>query len=171
MWSVSLESLIEFMTSCILHSWSRIVINGIRAGSGEATLGFEVFDKRASTSSKIPMVTIQMRGHFSLNKAAYDAMGQPDHVELLYDRQEKLIGFRPTEASNPRAYPVKPQGTRSTGRQVAGQAFAKYYDLDVSTARRYSVEMKDGILVLDLKNESTEVTGPRAAMKSRLAGQ
>jgi hypothetical protein len=53
---------------------------------------------------------------------------------------------------------------------VAGQAFAKYNELDVSTARRYGVKVdEDGILVLDLKGPSIDVTGPRATMKSRLA--
>ncbi len=131
-------------------------------------MGFEVFDKRAATSSKTPMVTIQKGGHFSLNRAAYEAVGTPEAVELLYDREEKLIGFRPASPDLPRAYPVKSLGTNATGRLVAGQAFCKYYDIDASVARRYTVEMQDGILVLDLKGESNIVTGPRAAMKSRL---
>ncbi len=132
---------------------------------------FEVFDKKSATSSKTPMVTIQKGGPFSLNKAAYDAMGAPEYVELLYDRDEKLIGFRPASLDNPRAYQVTTQGTRSTGRQVPGRAFAKFYDLDVTVARRYPVEMRDGILVLDLKGDSVDVTGPRSAMKSRLGAQ
>ena len=129
---------------------------------------FEVFDKRASTSSRTPMVTIQKGGQFSLNKAAYDAMDSPDYVELLYDREETLIGFRPTSPTSPRAYPVKLQSKNSVGRAVAGQAFTKYYGLDTTIARRYPVKIKDGVLVLDLKGESVVVTGPRAAMKSRL---
>ncbi len=131
-------------------------------------MGFEVFDKRASTSSKTPMVTIQKGGHFSLNKAAYDLMDRPDAVELLYDREKKLIGFRSTSPTRPLAYPVKSLGTNATGRLVAGQAFCKYYDIDASVARRYEVRMDGDILVLDLKGESNVVTGPRSAMKSRL---
>jgi len=134
-------------------------------------VGFEVFDKRASTSSKTPMVTIQKGGHFSLNKAAYEAVGAPDTMELLYDRDEKLIGFQPAAPTSPRAYPVKMLGANATGRLVAGQAFCKYYDIDASVARRYEVRMSDGILVLDLKGESNVVTGPRSAMKSRLGAR
>jgi hypothetical protein len=134
-------------------------------------VGFEVFDKKSATSSKTPMVTIQKDGPFSLNKAAYDAMGAPEYVELLYDRAEKLIGFRPASPDSPRAYEVKAQGKNSTGKQIPGRAFANFYDLDVAVARRYRVEMRDGILVLDLKGDSVVVTGPRAAMKSRLGAQ
>jgi hypothetical protein len=130
---------------------------------------FEVFDKRAATATKSPMVTIQRGGHFSLNKPAYQAMGEPETVELLFDREERLVGFRPISSTSPRGFPVKPQGKKSpTTFMVAGKAFAKHYELDVSTARRYGVEMKDGILVLDLNGPSIDVTGPRATMKSRL---
>lgn len=129
---------------------------------------FEVFNKRAATSSKIPMVTVQKDGEFSMNKAAHDAIGAPEAVELLYDREEKLIAFRPTAPDGALAFNVKPQGNNSTGRQIAGKAFAKYYELDVAVARRYTARERDGMLVVDLKEESAIVTGPRAAMKSRL---
>jgi hypothetical protein len=128
---------------------------------------FEVFEGRAATASKNPMVTIQKGGSFSLNKAAYRLMDEPETVELLFDREEMLIGFRAVSPTSPRAYTVRPQGKNAATFMVAGQAFGKYYDLDTTTARRYAVEMRDGILVLDLRSESVDVTGPRAAMKSR----
>ncbi len=129
---------------------------------------FETFDKRAATASKNPMVTIQRGGSFSFNRAAHKLMGMPETVELLFDRAERLIGFRNVAATSPRAYPVRPQGKNAATFMIAGQAFTKHYDVDTSTARRYSVDMKDGILVLDLKGDSVDVTGPRASMKSRL---
>jgi hypothetical protein len=132
---------------------------------------FEVFDKRAATASKNPMLTIQKTGAFSLNRAAYKLLGEPETVELLFDREEKLIGFRAVSPTSPRAYPVRPQGKNNATFMIAGQAFTKHYDVDTTTARRYAVQMRDGILVLDLKSESVDVTGPRAAMKSRLGTQ
>jgi hypothetical protein len=128
---------------------------------------FEVFDRKAATASKNPMISIQKQGSFSLNRAAYKLLGEPEHVELLYDPEEKLIGFREVSDNSPRAYPVRPQGESAATLMIAGQAFTKYYGIDTSLARRYSVEMVDNILVLDLKGESTVVTGPRAAVKSR----
>jgi hypothetical protein len=129
---------------------------------------FEVFDKKSASASKHPMVSILKQGSFTLNRAAHKLLDEPEMVELLFDPDEKLIGFREVPASNPRAYPVRPQGQNAATFMVAGQAFTKHYDIDTSTARRYSVEMRDNILVLDLKSDSTDVTGPRAAMKSRL---
>jgi hypothetical protein len=132
---------------------------------------FEIWDKRAATASKNPMVTIQKTGSFSLNRAAYKLLGEPETVELLFDREQSLVGFRAVSPTSPRAYPVRPQGKNAATFMIAGQAFARYYGLDTTTARRYSVEMRDGILVLDLKSESIDVTGPRAATKSRLGAQ
>jgi hypothetical protein len=129
---------------------------------------FEVFDKRAATATKSPMATIQKRGLFSINKAAYDLLGAPEAVELLYDPEEKLIGFRPVAPTSPRAFPVRSQGANASTFMIAGRAFAQHYGLNTETARRYAVEMRDDILVIDLKSDSVDVTGPRAAMKSRL---
>lgn len=129
---------------------------------------FEVFDKRAATATKSPMVTIQKGGMFSWNKAAYEAIGSPEAVQLLYDKEEKLIGFRPVESTNPRAFFVRPQGKNAATFTVAGRSFTQHYGIDTDTALRYAVEAQDDTLVLDLKKDSVDVTGPRAAMKSRL---
>lgn len=130
---------------------------------------FEVFDKRSAVMVKSPMVTIQKNGLFSLNKAAYAAMENPEAVELLYDPESRLIGFRPTSPEGMRAFPVRSQGKNANTLMVAGQAFTKHYDIDTSVARRYAVEMRDGMLVLDLNSDSVVVTGPRAASMSRNA--
>ena len=125
-------------------------------------MGFEVFDKRGAVASKHPYVTIQRRGPFGINLAAYELMGKPEAVELLYDREQELIGLRPVPPDRPRAFPVRAQGKNSVTFMVAGQAFAKHYELDTSVARRYAVRMEGDVLVLDLRGESVDVTGPRA---------
>jgi hypothetical protein len=124
---------------------------------------FEVFDKRAATASKNPMVTIQSGGNFSLNRAAHELMDAPEAVELLYDPQNKLIGFRPVPPTNPRAFPVRPMGKNSATLMISGQTFTRHYALDTSKARRYPAELADGkILTLDLRGDSIEVSSPRS---------
>jgi hypothetical protein len=125
-------------------------------------MGFEVYDKRRASVSKHPYVTMQRRGPFSFNRAAYELMGSPEAIELLYDRDEERIGFRPASPDRPQAFPVRAQGKNSVTHIVAGQSFANHYGLDVSVARRYPVRMEDEILVLDLRGDSVEATGPRA---------
>jgi hypothetical protein len=125
-------------------------------------MGFEVFDKRAAGVSKHPYVTIQRKGPFSFNRAAYELLGKPEAVELLYDREQERVGFRPTSPERPQAFPMRPMGKNSATFMVAGQAFSRHYGLDTSIARRYPVRLEDDILVLDLRGDSVEVTGPRS---------
>lgn len=128
---------------------------------------FEEFDKRAAGASKNPFVTIQRKGPFGLNRAAYVLMGEPEAVSLLYDEEEQLIGFQPRPATYPRAFPVRQQGAHSLTYMIAGAAFTQHYGIDTAVARRFAVEMRDGVLVLDLKATSVDVTGPRAKSRQR----
>lgn len=128
---------------------------------------FKEFDKRAASTSKDPFVTIQRRGPFGLNKAAYELMGSPEAVTLLYDEEEELIGFKPASTTNPRAFPVRVQGSNSSSYLIAGQKFTKFHGINTDTARRYGVELRDGILVVDLRAPSTDATGARLKARER----
>lgn len=124
-------------------------------------MSFEVFDKRAAGVSKHPRVTIQRQGMFSFNKPAYSLMGEPEALELLYDRENERVAFRPVEAGRARSFPVRSQGSPSRTLMVAGRSFTKHYGLDTSQARRYPVTMEGDMLVLDLRGDSEDATGPR----------
>lgn len=117
------------------------------------------FDKRAASASKSPFVTIRKDKGFTLNGAAYRLLGEPDAVTLLYDEDEHLIGFKPASLDYPRAYPLRPQ-QKGTSVTLAGRAFTLHFGIDTETTRRYAVEMRDGVMVLDLDSESTEISGP-----------
>ncbi len=125
---------------------------------------FERFDKRKASASQSPFVTLQRRGPISLNQAAFEELGKPEAVELLYAREERVIGLKPTSLKQPYAFPVRPQGSRGRAGNytVAGQAFTKNYGIDTSVARRYAAEMQDGTLLIDLKTGGVDATGPRA---------
>lgn len=131
-------------------------------------MGFESFDRRAAVAPKHPYyVTMLHRGQFSFNQAAFALMGSPEAVELLYDRDTERVGFRPIDPERPRAFPVRVQGKSSVTHVVAGQTFAKHYEIDTSVARRYAVVAMEGdMLILDLRGDSTDVTGPRAKKAS-----
>jgi hypothetical protein len=137
-----------------------------RPGKVDTALPFEEFDKRAASASKSPFVTVRKDKGFTLNRAAYKLLGEPDAVTLLYDEEEHLIGFKPASPTFPRAYPVRPQ-PKGTAVSVAGRAFGHHYGIDTSITRRYAVEMQDGVLVLDLDSESTEIEGPWTRRQER----
>ncbi len=122
--------------------------------------GFEEFDQYHSRSVKTLFVTIQRRGNFSLNRAAFKALGEPKAVKMLFNRSKRQIGFRPTTPDDFRSVPVRKQG-QSDSYMIAGLTFCKEYDIDTTTARRYEVEVQQGVLIVDLNASSTDATGPR----------
>lgn len=126
-------------------------------------MSFEVFDKRNTSLGKAPSVTVQRRGIISVNRAAYRLMGSPEHVELLYDRNNEVVGLRPAGADVPHAYAVRQTsgGSKAGPVLVAGSAFTKFYDIDTSVSRRFPVRMSDDILCLELSS-GTEIVGNRS---------
>ena len=116
---------------------------------------WEVFDRKAKPLVSQPLVTLQASGTFSMNEASYDALGQPDQVELLYDREEKIIGFRAATEKSPHSYPIKPQQNGRTF-QTGGRAFCSHYGIEIGKARRFAGEMIEGVLAIDLKGEALD---------------
>lgn len=132
-------------------------------------MGFEVFKKSSAPLAKVPSVTIQRRGLISMNRSAYALIGDPEAIELLFDREERIVGLRPAELTDPNAYPVRPQGSGDTGPLlIAGQMFTKYYGIETDQAIRYvNPSMTEGILCIDLKSEGQLVTSNRSRPRKK----
>ena len=131
--------------------------------------GFEVFDRSSPPGPAIPFVTVQRRGLISLNRGAYEALGAPKAVELLYNRERRVIAIRPADPTSPRAYTLRQQGGEGGSKTylIAGTAFTQHYQIDTSQARRYGVEHHGETLLVDLDQEgATTVTSPRAKDRS-----
>jgi hypothetical protein len=126
-------------------------------------MAFEVFKKSSAPVSTVPSITIQKRGLISLNRAAYDLIGTPNAVELLWDAERRVIGIRPTALENPDAYPARPQSAQSNRGPilVAGNLFTRYIGLDTTSAKRWVPQMEDDILTIDLKVEGQPVSSNR----------
>ncbi len=134
---------------------------------------FEVFTRRSSRPSATEaMMTIQKRGTFSLNRAAFEGMGEPEAVELLYDGGERLIGLRPVAASVKHAYPVRKQ-PNAASYLLAGNAFCAHHGIPVGESRRYNATIVEGMMVVDLKQEPQQITStrkPRTQSQRELVG-
>lgn len=127
---------------------------------------FEIFTKRLSPLRKIAGVTIQKRGGITLNALAYDMLGSPKAVELLYDRDLDVVGMRAVDESVPHSYVLRKQGAKVNGPMVfAGRAFTQYYNIDTSVARRWVPTVENGILCIDLRNGGVRVTSNRERSK------
>ena len=121
---------------------------------------WEEFSRKSAPIGAKPYVTLQRRGAISINRAAFDALGKPAAVKLLYDRNKRVMGLRPTEPGMEGAYPVRTQA--SSNWLIAGTAFVAHWGIDTTVAKRYEAEMAGDVLVVDLTREGVEVTGPRA---------
>ncbi len=123
-------------------------------------MGFEVFDKRMTPLAKAPSVTIQKRGIFSINRAAHRLIGEPETVELLYDRDSRIIAMRPS--SELHAYTIRPQTSKEAGQVIlSATAFTQYFDIDTSVSRRYTPYEEEGMLCINLAGPSIEIRGNR----------
>lgn len=125
-------------------------------------VGFEVFDKRMAPLAKAPSITIQKRGIFSINKTAHKLIGEPETVELLFNKDEQIIALRPSTEAH--AYAMRsPSSRANTGQSVmSATAFTQYYDIDTSVSRRYTPYEKDGMLCIDLQGPNVKIVGNRS---------
>lgn len=115
--------------------------------------GFEVFSPslRSRRFGTVPMVSILRAGHFSLNRPAYEALGSPSAVLLLYDRHAGIIGFRASDQNDPRAFRI---GVNKQGQcLVSGKSLLRYYGIGHDKARRYAATLHGDILGIALDGE------------------
>lgn len=130
--------------------------------------GFETFTKRMVPLGKSPYVTVQKRGLLSFNKATHLAMGEPDAVELLFNRDQNIIAVRGAAEDVPHAYKVRHLGGQKaepTTYIVGATAFANHYGIKTETSVRRAVTVTDGVVLIDLKDEGTVVTGNRKSRR------
>ena len=130
---------------------------------------FEIFKRTSVPLSKDPAVTVQHRGALSLNKSAYAAIGSPKMVELMFDRDEHIIGIRGADPQAAHAYePYAAKGNEESGPYVvAGKAFMSYFKIEMKETRRFPAVVEDGILLVNLSQAGIKVSGSRSGRTSR----
>jgi hypothetical protein len=116
---------------------------------------FETFTRQRKTGRQ-PYVTMQKKGVISLNKAAFDALGQPETVELLYDSEARLVALRKVDSSVEHAYQVRAPVENHATWLVSGAAFMSYYEIDNSESVRRPARLDDDLLVIDLNHPGVD---------------
>lgn len=126
-------------------------------------MAFKVFEKSSAPVGTVPSVTIQKRGLISLNRAAFNLIGAPGAVELLWDEERRVIGLRPAPIDKPNAYPARPQSSKTDRGPVlfAGSLFTRFISLDTSDAHRWAPTVEDEILCIDLNTPGQTVRSNR----------
>lgn len=133
-----------------MPNWEKFTITGGRG----------VYEKRVSLSP---------RGVFTLNQPTFEEMGEPEAVEFLFDREQRLIGLTPANKEVPHAYIVRKQKANKSY-LIGARAFCYHYKVDIEqTVRFREIKLDDGVLILDLEN--TMPVESRKAGKSARALQ
>lgn len=128
-------------------------------------MGFEVFDRRSAPMRTAPSVTVQRKGIVSINAAARQLIGSDVRVvELLFDRERKVMAIRPAETS-PHSYELR-QPSRSGQTLLSATAFMRAYGISTEVSRRYEPFEEDGMLCIDFNGPSTAVRGNRRSTKT-----
>jgi hypothetical protein len=120
---------------------------------------FEVFTRRMARAANKPYVTIQRTGIIAFNQAAYVALGKPAAVIFLFDRENRVVGFRAADPGQEHAYRVR-ANTKGSTHLVSGTLFTKLYRIPTDVARRWLGRITlDGVLTIDLKETPQAVSG------------
>lgn len=116
--------------------------------------------RRGNPVSALAFVTVQQLGRFSMNQLAFELLGRPERVELLFDPEEHRIGFRPTTPDDVDSYRVRKIPT-SNSYIVSGESFLPSIGHRPDVTRRYQAELVGDVLAIDLREPGKEVSLPR----------
>ncbi len=102
---------------------------------------YEGWKTRASREQ--PRVTVQASGVFGLNLAAWEALGRPARVELLFDRMSGAFGLRPIDGEAGLRVSLRKRG----GVVVSARGFVRSFGI---TPGQYRATMESGVMVVDV---------------------
>jgi hypothetical protein len=113
---------------------------------------FEVWDRtiqaRAGTERKEAFVSVLVSG-FRLNLAARRMLGEPGAVRIMFDPEQRRVGFVPVGPESANCYPISLYS--SGGLQISCKKLMEHYGISVErTTRCYDLEMVAGVLVANL---------------------
>jgi len=130
---------------------------------------FKEFDRKQARNPRGPSVTLTSRGAISFSAEAWDQLGSPEAVTLLFDEGERIVGFRPARRGERNAYPFRPNGSVRT---VMATAFCGHIGVkNTGESRRWPMRIEDGIACVDLKQPSELVTSSRAGTGASAASR
>lgn len=105
---------------------------------------FERFERSLhSKRGPDPVVSVNANGAITLNRAADEALGTPEHVTFHYDEEAKVAALRASDAQDKDSYKVT-RGKRQTALIGGGRRFTDYYG--IPRKQRYKARMEDGYL-------------------------
>jgi hypothetical protein len=118
---------------------------------------WEEYDLGPSDARSRMHVTLSNRGEILVGAKTFDRMGRPDAAVLLFDRENRMIGLRPTHPRVANAYLF---GPKKNGRHsvIRASSFCRDHGIKVDRTTIFKRPViEKGILILDL-NETCVVS-------------
>ncbi|MBP9663833.1 MAG: hypothetical protein KBD94_04380 [Pyrinomonadaceae bacterium] len=105
---------------------------------------------KGSTQHRIH-VSASPDGILRLNKRAFEVLGSPAALALLFDPQTATIGLRPTSPDMPNAYRTNYK-EKEAGTRFSCRTFFRANDIRLSSSISFpTARIEDGVLILELK--------------------
>lgn len=113
-------------------------------------------------------VSINRKGVMFVNGNAYQKLGKPEAVVLLFDRKEKIIGLNPAPTSVKGAFRLKDH-SKGRHRIINAAPFCRKFGIRIDATSAFVQPRldSDGILLLDLKS----IVPARARRVRKLTGK
>jgi hypothetical protein len=124
----------------------------------EITPSWKDFDHAGTSKTDTrPMFSLQVSGALQFNRAAYELMGRPDALRLMYDDQNNLIGFRPAKVGERSAYAVR-KADNAERYGISAKAFTNYFGIPLVDTRRFEAKKYGDFVGIDL-NHPDSISG------------
>ncbi|MFN0279890.1 MAG: hypothetical protein ACKVRN_15030 [Pyrinomonadaceae bacterium] len=96
------------------------------------------------------------RNVLMLNASAYEALGMPAAVKLMYEEDRRVIGLKPEDERHANAFPVKKNGKWSHLR-IQIQPFCRHFGIDIRRTVMFNdIDIdREGMMRLELNGTVT----------------
>ena len=102
------------------------------------------------------LITLSPNGIIRFSDSAYAALGNPVEVELLFDRDQQVIGIRtPLRAHSDDAFEVR-RPLLGGARYISAKAFITFHMLDFGRTRRLVASFRDGVLCVPTRVQDAD---------------
>lgn len=94
------------------------------------------------------------RNTFYLNGKAFEVLGSPAAVEMMFEGNERIIGLRPVDPTRRNAFRIRQHGKTGNYKRIPAAAFCRHIRLDTRETVLFNEPDidNDGVLLLDLNS-------------------
>jgi len=121
-----------------------------KAAAKDDTPNFELFTLIGPVRQVGPAMTLRADKRVSMNEAAYELLGRPLFVELLYDRQGATLGIRAATSTVAHAREVRSEKSSSARRYINIRALLAHYGIEGARTGRDAAKQYGDVLAVRL---------------------